>query len=212
MTSLDVPMSIRTRWLPLALVAAVTACGQSPAEPDPPGTSKNLGDLVVLELPGTAPALFSDSVAFYAKRNRKSEAAIYFRTSSGQQGEKFAELKLEDATLLARPDGTPFGLDDSVRIVMRAVPGKFMVELSPSGLKFSSTDPARLKLKYDEADDDFDDDGDDDADDDATERKLSIWRQENLGDPFVKIGTVKVEGVRELEARLTSFSRYAIAY
>ncbi len=204
--------SSRRRLGALALTIASAACGTSPAEPDPPGTSKDLSELVVLELPGTAPALFADSVAFYAKPNRGSEAALYFQAASGERGDKFAELKIDDGTLLARPDGTPFGPNDSVRIVMRAVPGKFMVELSPSGLRFNPADPASLKLKYDEADDDYDDDGDDDEDDDETERKLSIWRQENLGDPFVKIGTVKIEGTRELEARLTSFSRYAIAY
>jgi len=32
------------------------------------------------------------------------------------------------------------------------------------------------------------------------------------GDPFVRLGSVKVEGQEELEADLQGFSRYAIAY
>ncbi|MEZ4587201.1 MAG: hypothetical protein R2909_12430 [Gemmatimonadales bacterium] len=82
----------------------------------------------------------------------------------------------------------------------------------PSGIQFSSSKPAELKLDYEETEGDLDGDGDHDDEDDAIETRLSIWRQEDPGDPFVKIGTVKTEGARELKAFLTSFSRYAISY
>ena len=55
-------------------------------------------------------------------------------------------------------------------------------------------------------------DGDVDEEDDHIETILGIWRQEQPGDPFVRLGSVKVEDQEELEAKLTGFSRYAIAY
>jgi hypothetical protein len=90
-------------------------------------------------------------------------------------------------------------------------PALILFDLEPTGLQFSSAEPAELKIKYAEADDDYDDDGDDDEDDDEIELRLGIWRQENPGDPFVRLGTLRGDD-DDLEADLTGFSRYAIAY
>jgi hypothetical protein len=51
-----------------------------------------------------------------------------------------------------------------------------------------------------------------DAEDDALELTLSIWRQESPGDPFVKLGSLLVDDLEEIEAELEGFSRYALAY
>ena len=51
-----------------------------------------------------------------------------------------------------------------------------------------------------------------DDEDSHLETILGIWRQELPGQPFVRLGSVKVEDEEELEAKLTGFSRYAIAY
>ena len=199
----------------LAVAVAVASCSDVVAPTvDPPGTVKPPAELVILRLPANAPPLFNDSVAFYAKVDRDDEGIIYFKSPSGARGEKFARLRVRKRSLLARPDGTPFGANDSILIVMKVSdPKQLLVEMRPAGLKFSADDPAELKIEYEATGGDLDHDGDSgDGDDEKIEQKIAVWRQETLADPFVKIGTIKTEGLRELEAKLTGFSRYAIAY
>jgi hypothetical protein len=198
---------------PLLLVLALllAQCSDS-TEPDPDDV-REPAQLNILRLPAEHPPFFNDSVWFYAKPGRSVEGKLYFQNQSGGRGDEWAVLKLDGQSLLAWPDGTPIGSNDSVLIVMKVPdPSQVMVELRPTGLRFRSDKPAELKLDYDEVGGDLDGDGDDDAEDDEVEQQLAIWRQEKLGDPFVKIGTVKTEDPRELKAFLTSFSRYAISY
>lgn len=206
----------RSRIIVLTTVLglALTGCSTSGTEPDPDGTSKPPTELVILRLPANAPPLFEDSVSFYARVDRDDEGFIYFKNSSGGQGEKFARLRIRKQTLLARPDGTPFGPNDSVLIVMKVTdPTQLLIEMQPAGLKFSSNEPAELKIEYTATGGDLDHDGDsNDGDDDRIEQKIAIWRQETLADPFVKLGTVKTDGLRELKAELVGFTRFAIAY
>jgi hypothetical protein len=181
--------------------------------PDPPGTTKPPADLRIIKLPANHPPFFNDSVAFYAKVGDKAEGTIYFQDSHGDRGDKFAELKIDDQSLRARPDGTPFERGDSILIVMKvADQSEFLVEMRPSGLKFSAGKPAQLKLEYGSTDGDLDGNGHKDHEDDKIEKRLGIWVQETPSDPFVKIGTVKTQNARELKASLQSFSRFAIAY
>jgi hypothetical protein len=180
---------------------------------DPPGTTKPPADLTIIKLPADHPPFFNDSVAFYAVAGSNAQGALYFQDSNGERGERFAELKIGDQSLLALPDGTAFEPGDSVLIVMKvANQSEFLVEMRPGGLKFSSSDPAQLKLEYGATNGDLDGDGHPDNEDDQIEKKLGIWVQETPSDPFVKIGTVKTDGARELKASLLSFSRFAIAY
>ena len=204
-----VPLPLRPFPLLLAL-ATLAACSGAT---EPPDEIREQSELNILRLPANHPPFFNDSVAFYVKTSRGGEGKIYFQAPGGGRGEAFAELKLEDRTLLARADGTPFGAGDSVLIVMKvADQSDLLVELRPTGIRFRASEPAELKLDYEATGGDIDGDGDRDGEDAELELRLSIWRQARIGDPFVKIGTVKTEGLRELEAKLTSFSRYAIAY
>src|SRR5262249_3429451 len=184
---------VRRLW-PLALVAG---CHGSVVEPttDPPGTTKPPADLTIIKLPANHPPFFNDSIAFYAVAGSKAQGAIYFKDPDGGRGERFAELKIDDQSLLALPDGTAFEPGDSVLIVLKvANQSEFLVEMRPSGLKFSSSDPAQLKLEYGATNGDLDGDGHQDSGDDQIEKKLGIWVQETPSDPYVKIGTVKTEG------------------
>jgi hypothetical protein len=192
------------------LVTSLAHCSSST---DPTsGDSRPELDLNIIQLPANAPPFYNTSTSFYAKVGSDASGFIYFEDQQGQRGEKFAELKIPGGALAARPDGTPFVSGDSVLITMQVAQGEILVQLEPSGLTFRSGTPAELKLDYGEVGGDFNHDGHVDGADSEIEQKLAIWRQEKAGDPFVKIGTVKVEDASELEAKLTSFSRYAIAY
>lgn len=197
-------LTICRRALPLLVIAA---CTSGPDPSDPPG------QLAIVKIPASAPALFNDSVSFYTKVGRDDEGFLYFKTAAGARGEKFARIRIRQRSLASRPDGTPFGATDSVLIVMKVVnPLELGVELLPSGIHFNASDPAELRIEYEATKGDLNGDGQKDAKDDAIEQKLALWRQEKPGDPLVKIGTVKTDGLRELKADLVSFSRYYIAY
>ncbi len=195
-------LTLRRLAIPLL---AIAACTSGPDPIDPAST--------IVKIPGAAAAFFNDSVAFYARVDRDDEGFIYFKTAAGGRGEKFARIRIRQRSLAARPDGTPYGPNDSVLIVMKVVnPLELGVELTPSGIRFDASDPAELRIEYDATGGDLNGDGKKDAEDDKIEQKLSLWRQEKPGDPLVKIGTAKTDGLKELKADLVSFSRYYIAY
>ena len=80
-------------------------------------------------------------------------------------------------------------------------PDLFLVRFEPSGLQFNPDEPAKLELDYDEAEDDFL----------AREGEFGMWRQEQSGEPWERIGTAQVEELDEIQALLTGFTRYALA-
>ena len=91
-------------------------------------------------------------------------------------------------------------------------PARLLFEFEPAGLTFNPSRPAELRIHYNHADDDLDEDGDVDVDDATLELTIGIWRQENDGDPFERLGSLLVDNLEEVEAELGGFSRYALAY
>ena len=202
---------VRT-WLTLTSVTLALACSSNGTGPDEPGTERPGDELRYVRLRPDAPPLEQDSVSFWAFRGESVETKLYFLAPGGGRGDEYLSLKFEDQSLARYPDGTVFAEGDSVLVTIKVVdPALILFELEPTGLQFSATAPAELKIKYAEADDDFDDDGDEDDEDSDIELRLGIWRQENPGDPFVRLGTLQGDA-DDLEADLAGFSRYAIAY
>ena len=197
----------------LALAACGGDSGGNGPGPNDPGAQRPPADLTILSLADNAPPLFQSSVSFWAVRGQDREGRIYFQDPEGRQGEEYMRLRIDAGSLLARPDGSTIAVGDSVLVTVTAVdPTRTLFELAPEGLKFSSDSPAELKLHYGECGNDLNHDGRVDGSDDSIEQELGIWRQATINDPFVRLGTAKVEELREVEAELTSFSRYAIAY
>jgi hypothetical protein len=204
-------MSLR-RLIALPFVLAL-ACSDSGGPDDddvrPPS------DLTILRLSDASPPLFNPVESFYAVRGQNREVRIFFEDEErpGEAGEEYLRFSVDNETLLAYPDGTPFVEDDSVLITVRVVdPARLLFEFEPAGLSFDPNRPAELKIHYNHADDDLDEDGDVDIDDDALELTLSIWRQESDGDPFVRLGSLLLDALEEIDAELNGFSRYALAY
>jgi hypothetical protein len=199
------------RLIPVAVATLLAAaCGSN----DPgDGDIKPPGELSIIRLASTSPPLWNPVDSFYAKKGVDREVSIYFQDETGGQGEEYLRMRVDAPTLLERPDGTPFAVGDSILIKVSIVsPDSILFELQPTGLKFNPDVPAELRIHYDHAEGDLDHDDDVDAEDDAIEQLIDIWRQESPGDPFVRVGTAKSEELEEIEAELTSFSRYAIAY
>ncbi len=160
-----------------------------------------------------APPLFNSEVSFYAHLLRDSEGRIYFQNTLGGPGAEFARLRIDAGALLALPNGSPILLGDSVLITMRVIdPAQFLVELEPSGLQFNPLKPATLRISYAPANGDLNGDGVVDSADAAIEAQLAIWRQENAGEPFLRLNSLVLPSLDEAETALLGFSRYAIAY
>jgi hypothetical protein len=207
-------MEIIMRWtrpfILLALVlVGIAACSEStsPNNPRPPAA------LNVVRLDATSPPLFNGVDSFYAKKGVDRELLIFFQDAVGGSGEEFLRFRVDAPSLLARPDGTPFAVGDSVLITVRVVdPTRVLFDMEPSGLTFDPTQPALLKVHYDHADHDFNEDGVINVFDVQIKSQLAIWRQELLTDPFVRLGSVNAEGLEEIDADILGFTRYAIAY
>jgi hypothetical protein len=201
---------MRARLLAGALAVLTLSCSDSGGPNDP---SRPPGELNILRLSEESPPLLDSEISFYAVRGENREGRIFFDDGQGGEGEEYLRLRVDAGSLLARPDGTPFAAGDSVLITVRVVdPAQTLFELEPSGLQFSAADPAELRIRYQEADDDLNEDGQVDLDDLELELTLAIWRQEAPGDPFVRLGTVLLDDIDEVEAELQGFSRYALAY
>jgi hypothetical protein len=195
----------------LALLAGLPGCSDSTSPGD---TSKPPGQLTVVRLaPGSVP-LFNSPDSFYAVKGEDRQLQIDFQDPvTGGAGEEFLRLRVRPGSLLSRPDGSPIAAGDSVLITVRVVdPTQILFEMEPSGLTFDPAEPAELKIHYDHADHDFNDDGTIDVFDAQLKSKLAIWKQELPTDPFVRLGSVNVEGLEEINADILGFTRYAIAY
>jgi len=200
------------RCLLLAVLAGAGAsCSDSGA---PSGdNSKPPSELNVIHVAPSSTPLFNSSASFYAKRGEDREVRIFFQDASGGEGEEYLRLRVDAASLLATPDGTPILPGDSVLIQVSVVdPAEMLFDLQPTGLKFNPAVPARLTIHYDHAGGDLNDDGVSDGLDTSIESTLAIWRQETLADPFVRLTSVLTIQTAEAEAELTGFSRYALAY
>ena len=196
----------------LVMPLVVTACGDdSPTDPGP--TPVPEAQLTFLRQAPNAPPLLTTDTTVLATKGQDLEVRLFYADSGGGAGEEFLRLKIEEETLLRYPQNHPrqgatFQDGDTVSIRIQVDTDDIIATLEPSGLTFNPNEPAKLKLRYAEADDDIDDDGDDDPE---LETEIDMWRQENLGDPWFRIGTAKSEDLDEVEAELFGFSRYALA-
>lgn len=205
-----------TRW-PLAtalLLATAVGCSDSTDDGDD-GTDDERPpeQLVILRLPPDAPPLVTNTVSFWATYGESDEARIRFQNETGGEGEEYLRFTVEDNSLLAYPDGTPFSPGDSVLITINVVdPQRILFEFQPAGLRFNPAEPAELEIRYGRTEGDYDDDGDSDEDDAQIETELAVWRQEAPGGTFTRLGTLLEIELDEVEVGVDGFSRFAIAY
>ena len=193
-----------------ASLVLVAACSDDPSGPEVrPESRLN----IVLQAP-TAPLLSATSKQVWVKRGTDTELRLYYRPLIvGGDSAEFLRLRFEDNTLLARPDGSPIAVGDSVLVTVSVPdPTRFFVTLEPTGLRFDPRSPAELKWKLSEKDDDLDDDGDIDGADASLYSSVAVWRQETSGQPWTRLVSQLEVQIDEIEARLTGFSNYVVAY
>jgi hypothetical protein len=198
-----------TGVLALLLVAG---CGSSSDSTAPEQRPTNT--LRLLSVAPDAPALATTSVSFYALRGKNAGIDLWYHARPGRRDStKFLEFRMGGATLDRRPDGTVIADGDSIRITVTVSNAtNLVVDFQPSGLRFSTKDPARLKMFFAECGDDLDRNGRVDGNDDAIQQQLGIWRQETPSDPWIRLSSVVVKGTKEIDADLGGFTGYAVAY
>jgi hypothetical protein len=197
-------------WL-ITAWAMVAFTGCESTDPGDNGTTRPPAELNILRLAQSTPPLSTDSVGFYALFDEDREVRIDIN------GNDYFKFRVRDGALKSRPDGSPFGPGDSIFISIKVVdPQELLFDFQPAGLKFNTDQPAELSLDYDWAGEtvpgDYNGDNVVNAEDDALEDQFFIWRQGNPGQPFVRLGSAKVEDLNEINADITSFSRFALAY
>lgn len=212
------PRPLRLTLLAAAAAAAV-ACSDSANDGGGGGTPPS--QLNVLRLPPTAPPLCNDSTGAWFRKDpngQDQEIILEFPDNGdpnncGLNTHEFASLKVRPLSLQRRPDGTLVSDGDSIFISMKWVGNdSVLFEFQPTGLLFDPSEAPELRIHYDEVGPDLNGDGSDDSEDATVEQLLDIWRQEHPGDPFFRVGTGKSESLKEVEAKLNGFSRFALAY
>lgn len=204
-------------WLAAGLLGA-GACSSEPNGPPPvPPPVLPTEDLTFLRQAGAAPALLTTDTSLVATRGESFRLRIFYEpeaSSSSTEGERFLELEWDDDSLAEYPPGHPmagqaFADGDTITIRVSVEPSLLIASLEPSGIVFDPDSPAELEIRYVNADDDYDQDGSPDPGD---EDLIDLWRQENPGDPWTRIGELKDLDQDRIRATLTSFSRYALAF
>ena len=203
----------RTNSRPIAVLGALVVLAACDAS-GPDEVRRPDGALTILRMAEDAPPLETYDTTFVAVRGEDSELRIDYRPVDGESsGENFLRFRLDANTLVADETGTPIPMGGQIAIRVRIVdPARLELEFQPSGLRFNPSAPAELRIEYVHADDDLDEDGDVDAEDERLEQELSLWRQENPGDPWVRIGSIVLEDLEEVEGDIFGFTHYAIAF
>lgn len=197
----------RALWL-VPVLGLLSGCGSDTTGP------KQSSELLFLRQAAGAPGLTTTDTTFVATQGERLEVRIFYLPEPGAgSGDEFLEFELEDETLLAYPPthpraGQAFAPGDTIEIRLTIDPVNLIVTFEPSGIQFNPVKPAELELRYLNADSDFDEDG---TEDPELEGEIDLWRQENLGDPWERVGTLKDQSVDRVRANLLTFSRYALA-
>lgn len=166
-----------------------------------------------LTVASSAPALESDSVAFWAVQGQERQVELRYAATSGNSQQRFLRFRVRKQTRMRRPDGSLIAKGDSIRISIRVVDAaRLLTKFEPAGLRFEGGGSARLWLSYAEVGDDLDGDGSVTSADGAVAQALSIYRREQEDAPWYRVTSTHDFALHELEATITGFTNYVIAY
>ena len=152
---------------------------------------------------GGVPAILTRDTTVWVTYERGGEIRLRYRPPGGGNGvREFLRFRVPGRSLLRRPGGAPFGEGDSIQVRLEIEDrARFVFRFNPSGLRFDPDRPAELEVQYEGAE----------PGDVATEDRLAVWRQEQPGEPWVEIATVRLKENDEVRARITGFTGFALA-
>ena len=180
-----------------ALLLAGAACDEVSA----PVEEVDEADLTFVQVVPGAPSVDNPEVSFWASRTQDREVQIRY-TSEGYDGKCMRFFV---------PAGSLQG-SDSVKITIRLIDERlFSFQFEPAGTKFNPNKPAQLEVRYKWANPDLNGDGQYDQIDEKLAREFGFWRQERLGDKWIKVETHRSDQSLEATTPVTGFTRYALA-
>jgi hypothetical protein len=176
--------------------------------------TRSTDQLHLLTIRASAPPLAALSASFYAKRGEDRDVALYYHALAGAADSiRLLALHVPAGALASAPDGRVYAPGDSVLITVTVTdPAHMIVSFEPTGLTFSSADPARLEMSLAEIDRDLNQDGVIDARDTQLEAEVALWAQETPGGLWTRLTTALFLDLQSLDGAIPGFSGYAAAY
>lgn len=202
------PLRLRSALL-VALIAAAS-CRESVTSPD----VRDDGQLNLLHVTYDFPTLVTPTASFWAVKGRSTGADLWYHARPGaRDSSKLVEFRVGPNALDRRPDGSSIATGDSVLITLTANdPTHMMIQFQPSGLRFAAVDQPTLKMFWTACGDDVNYDGKVDSTDAAIVGRFGIWRQETPGARWQRIASAVSNAAKEVDAQLSGFTGYALAY
>jgi hypothetical protein len=161
-----------------------------------------------------APTVANPIIVFWAKKGvDQSVRMVYHARPGHNDSTTFLVFRVRDRSLVSDANGTPLADGDSVLITLTLVdPVNLGVDFQPSGLRFSQSHPASLKLEYGDVVHDYNGDGVVDSTDVAISRTFRVWRRESLLDPWRPLPSTVDTEVDEVTTNIAGFTGYALAF
>lgn len=191
-------------YIPALLLAFLAAsCSDDTTDPDEQTVPE--AQLTFLEFNSTN-AITTRTKSFWAVKGQGRKLEMEYA-----DGEDFLEFELGGNSLLRAPDGRAYQHGDSVLITVTLdAANRMIAHFEPSGLTFNPQSPAKLEINYAKFNPDIDGDGRRDSRDERLEFLLRIWKQEQVGQPWMPQTTFRIDAKR-IEARVLSFTGFAMA-
>lgn len=197
-----------------ALVVPACADGGGTGGPTPPDSTAVQDSLHFLRPGPGSPPLDTTVVRFYAVRGQTREVRLMYKPYPGTgDSVEFARFRVDAASLVNDQYGNPIRPGDSLLITLQITDTlKYITDFQPAGLTFAADRPARLWLKFAEADPDLNGDGVVDSLDTALLLALKVWKQEEPGQPWATLPSTVDTVAKQVEADVAGFTRYALSY
>jgi hypothetical protein len=195
------------RLILATLAILSTGCG-SDAVMMPTGQhSLLLNEPTFLQFDAAAYAAATKEGSFWAVKGAERDIVLRYSDT----GDAFLRFTVGPQSLAFRPDGTAFEAGDSVLISVAVDENGAMVfRFSPSGLKFSASAPAELKLNNARANPDYNRDGVVDLYDSLASLQLGVWKQDLPVLPWLKISSVRLLST-VVKAEIHDFTGFGMA-
>lgn len=198
------------RFIVLLLVVVGAACDSSTG-PRYLDTHTSSGSPIVAPIDPRYVPLLPGDTSFWAVKGRSRDVVVRFRSSvPGQTGDRLLEFQLSAGSLLARPDGTPIAVGDSVLIRIHPDSARMQFVFEPSGLTFDAATPPTLRMWCNHAAADLNGDGVVDATDEQLWYEMAIWKREASVDPWSKQLTTRSADGFQLQSAVSSFSGFSV--